>query len=174
MISDVLKNMGRFILLVLLQVLIVKNINLGRYFIFFPYVLFILLLPFNTSKPLALLIAFVLGLTIDMFYDTQGMHASACLVMAFARNSVLELFAPREGYDEQLKPTITYMGIGWYSSYAIVLILIHHFVLFYIEAFTFQEFFRTLLRVVCSTFATFGFIYLMQFLFYRPSTNRLK
>jgi len=173
MISDVLKNIGRFTVLVLLQVLIVKNINLGRYFIFFPYVLFILLLPFNTPKPLTLVLAFVLGLSIDMFYDTQGMHASACLTMAFVRSIVLELFAPREGYDEQLKPTITYMGVGWFSSYAVILILIHHFVLFYIEAFTFHEFFRTLLRVLGSTVATFGFIYLMQFLFYRPSNNRI-
>ncbi len=173
MISDVLKNIGRFTILVLLQVLIVKNINLGRYFIFFPYILFLLLLPFNTPKPLTLILAFILGLTIDMFYDTQGMHAAACITMAFVRSFVLELFAPREGYDEQLKPTITYMGVGWFSSYAIILILIHHFVLFYIEAFTFHEFFRTLLRVIGSTVATFGFIYLMQFLFYRPNSNRL-
>ena len=173
MISDVLKNIGRFTVLVLLQVLIIKNINLGRYFIFFPYVLFILLLPFNTPKPLTLVLAFILGLSIDMFYDTQGMHASACLTMAFVRSFVLELFAPREGYDEQLKPTITYMGVGWFSSYAVILILIHHFVLFYIEAFTFHEFFRTLLRVLGSTVATFAFIYLMQFLFYRPNNNRL-
>ena len=174
MISDVLKNIGRFTVLVLLQVLIIKNINLGRYFIFFPYVLFILLLPFNTPKPLTLVLAFLLGLSIDMFYDTQGMHASACLTMAFVRSFVLELFAPREGYDEQLKPTITYMGVGWFSSYALILILIHHFFLFYIEVFTFYEFFRTLLRVICSTISTFAFIYLMQFLFYRPNSNRIK
>ena len=173
MINDILKNIGRFVVLVLLQVLIVKNINLGRYFIFFPYVLFILLLPFNTPKPLTLVLAFVLGLCVDMFYDTQGMHASACLVMAFVRSFVLELFAPREGYDEQLKPTITYMGAAWFSSYALILILVHHLVLFYIEAFTFHEFFRTMLRILGSTAATFSFIYLLQFLFYRPSNNRL-
>ncbi len=165
--------MGRFTVLVLLQVLIVKNINLGRYFIFFPYVLFILLLPFNTPKPLTLILAFILGLCIDMFYDTQGMHAAACITMAFARSFVLELFAPREGYDEQLKPTIAYMGVGWFSSYALILILVHHLILFYIEAFTFTEFFRTMLRVLGSTLATFGFIYLMQFLFYRPNKNRI-
>jgi hypothetical protein len=173
MISNLLKNILRFVVLVLVQVLIVKNINLGRYFIFFPYVLFILLLPFNTPKPLTLVLAFVLGLCVDMFYDTQGMHAMACLTMAFVRSSVLELFAPREGYDEQLKPTIAYMGVGWFSSYALILILVHHFVLFYVEAFTFHEFFRTLLRVLGSTLATFSFIYLMQFLFYRQSNNRI-
>jgi len=93
--------------------------------------------------------------------------------MAFVRSSVLELFAPREGYDEQLKPTIAYMGVGWFSSYALILILVHHLVLFYVEAFTFYEFFRTFLRVLGSTAATFLFIYLMQFLFYRQNSNRI-
>lgn len=173
MISDVFKNITRFIVLLLLQVLIVKNINLGRYFILFPYVLFILLLPFNTPRPLVLVLAFLLGLCIDMFYDTQGMHASACVFTAFMRSFVLDLFSPREGYEEQLKPTITYMGVGWFTSYALLLIFVHHFVLFYLEAFTFHEFFRTLVRVLASTFASFGFIYLLQFLFYRSSDNRL-
>src|ERR1700745_3361016 len=119
MISDVLKNTGRFLLLLFLQVLIVKNINLGRYFIFFPYVLFILLLPFNTSKPLVLVISFVMGLCIDIFYNTQGMHASACVLMGFARGGVLKLLSPREGYDESLKPTSASMGMGWDLSYTL-------------------------------------------------------
>ena len=169
MISDILKNIGRFLVLVLLQVLIVKNINLGRYFIFFPYVLFILLLPFNTSKPLVLLFSFILGLCIDVFYNTQGMHASACVLMAFARGGVLQLLSPREGYEESLKPTISYMGSAWFISYSVMLILIHHFLLFYLEAFTFHEFFRTLLRVIGSTLATFSFVYMLQFLFHRSN-----
>lgn len=173
MISDVFKNIGRFIVLVLLQVLIVKNINLGRYFIFFPYVLFILLLPFNTPKPLVLLVSFILGLCIDAFYNTQGMHASACVLMAFARGGVLSLLSPREGYDESLKPTVSSMGSAWFTSYALMLIFVHLLLLFYIEAFSFTEFFRTLFRVICSSFATFGFIYMLQFLFYRSNKERL-
>jgi hypothetical protein len=167
MISDVLKNTGRFLVLLFLQVLIVKNINLGRYFIFFPYVLFILLIPFNTSKPLVLVISFVMGLWIDVFYNTQGMHASACVMMGFARGGILKLLSPREGYDESLHPTSSSMGNAWYISYALLLIVIHQFILFYIEAFTFHEFFRTLLRVICSSLATFSFVYMLQFLFYR-------
>ncbi|HWY38627.1 MAG TPA: Rod shape-determining protein MreD [Bacteroidia bacterium] len=169
MISDVLKNTGRFLVLLLLQVLIVKNINLGRYFIFFPYVLFILLLPFNTSKPLVLVLSFVMGLCIDVFYNTQGMHASACVLMGFARGGVLKLLSPREGYDESLKPTIAYMGTAWFISYALMLIVTHHFLLFYIEAFTFHEFFRTFLRVLCSSVSTFAFVYMLQFLFHRQN-----
>lgn len=173
MISELVKNIGRFAVLLLLQVLIVKNINLGRYFIFFPYVLFILLLPFNTSRPLVLLVAFVYGLCIDLFYDTQGMHASACVFMGLARGFVLKLLAPREGYDESNKPTLAYMGAAWFTSYALSLIFLHHLLLFYLEAFSFYEFFRTFLRAICSTIATFAFVYMLQFLFYRSNNERL-
>ncbi|MGZ3862571.1 MAG: rod shape-determining protein MreD [Bacteroidia bacterium] len=167
MINDLLKNTGRFFILLFLQVLIVKNINLGRYFIFFPYVLFILLLPFNTPKPLVLVFSFIMGLLIDVFYNTQGMHASACVMMGFARGGVLKLLSPREGYEESLDPTVGKMGLAWFLPYALILIFVHHFLLFYIEAFTFYEFFRTLLRVICSSAATFAFVYMLQFLFYR-------
>jgi rod shape-determining protein MreD len=169
MINNGMKIAGRFLVLLLLQVLIVKNINLGRYFIFFPYVLFILLLPFNTSKPLVLVLSFAMGLCIDLFYNTQGMHASACVLMGFARGGVLKLLSPREGYEESLKPTGTSMGVAWFIPYAMLLIVTHHFLLFYIEAFTFHEFFRTLLRVICSSIATFSFVYMLQFLFYRST-----
>lgn len=173
MISEILKNISRFVVLLLLQVLIVKNINLGRYFIFMPYVLFILLLPFHTNKPMVLLIAFIYGLCIDLFYDTQGMHASACVFMALCRGFVLNLLAPREGYEESNKPTLAYMGAAWFTSYALSLIFFHHLVLFYLEAFSFHEFFRTFLRVLCSTLATFVFVYMLQFLFYRSHNERL-
>lgn len=173
MISEILKNAGRFAVLLLLQVLIVKNINLGRYFIFFPYVLFILLLPFHTNRTIVLLLAFIYGLTIDLFYDTQGMHASACVFMAFCRGFVLKLLAPREGYEESNKPTLSYMGLAWFTSYALSLIFLHHLLLFYLEVFSFSEFFRTFLRVICSTIATFVFVYMLQFLFYRSNKERL-
>lgn len=173
MISDIGKNIARFIILLLLQVLIVKNINLGRYFIFFPYVLFILLLPFNANKPIVLLLSFIYGLTIDLFYDTQGMHASACVFMGFARGFVLKLLSPREGYEENHKPTLSYMGAPWFISYALSLIFLHHLLLFYVEVFSFHEFFRTMLRVLGSTIASFAFVFMLQFLFYRSDSERL-
>lgn len=173
MISEISKNIARFVVLLLLQVLIVKNIHLGRYFIFFPYILFILLLPFNTNKPLVLLLSFIYGLCIDLFYDTQGMHASACVFLGFARGFVLKLLSPREGYEENHRPTLAYMGSAWFISYSLLLIFTHHLVMFYLEAFTFHEFFRTFLRALCSTLATFGFVYMLQFLFYRSNSERL-
>lgn len=169
MTTEVAKNIARFILLVLLQVLIVQNINLTGYMILLPYVLFILLLPFESNKLVVLFSSFVLGVCIDYFYDSSGLHASACTVMGFARYYVLKYIAPRDGYDLGVKPTIEDMGLEWYLRYAGTLVLIHHFFLFYLEMFRFSEFFYTLLRVILSSIGTLILIYLIQFLFF---TNR--
>ena len=161
----------RFVLLVMLQVLIVQNINLTTYIILLPYVLMILLLPFETPKLMVLFTAFLLGVCVDYFYDSSGLHASACTIMGFARYYVLKYVSPREGYDAGVKPTIEDMGLAWFLTYAGTLIFIHHFFLFFLEVFRFSEFLRTLLRVVLSSIGTFGLIYIIQFLFF---TNRNK
>lgn len=169
MINEVVRNSIRFVLLVLLQVLIVQNIHLGAYVILFPYILFILLLPFETPKLLVMLIAFATGLIIDMFYDTAGIHAAVCTLVGYSRHYVLKVLAPREGYDAGQTPTIQSMGAVWFITYAATIIFIHHLFFFYLEIFRFSEFFPTLLRVFLSTFGTLIFVYVIQFLFYKTA-----
>lgn len=166
MTNRVAVNIVRFFVLVLLQVLIVRNINFGTYFIMLPYALFIISLPFETPRLLILALSFLLGTCIDVFYSTPGLHASACTAMGFGRYYVLKFISPREGYDVVVQPTIEDMGLEWFIKYAGVLILIHHFVFFYFEVFSFDEFFRTLLRVILSSIGTFILIYIIQYLFY--------
>lgn len=172
MINEIIKNTIRFLLLVLLQVLIIQNVRLGSYIILFPYILFILLLPFETPKLVVLLLAFLTGLTVDLFYDTAGIHAAACTLIGFSRYFILKLLSPREGYELGLSPTIDSMGTIWFVMYAAIIIFIHHLFLFYLEIFRFNEFFRTLLRVLLSTIGTFSFVYVIQFLFYKSTQNK--
>ncbi len=164
MINEVVRNIFRFLTLVLLQALIIKNIDLGRFINPFIYVLFIISLPFETPKSLLLLFAFVTGLAVDMFYDTFGMHAAASVFMAYCRPKVYKFFSPREGYEVGMQPTIRQMGSSWFISCASVLILLHHFVLFYIEVFRFSEFFSTFLKVILSSVFTLGLCVLSQYL----------
>lgn len=167
MINEIIKNLFRFVILVLVQVLVLKNIELGMYLNPFLYVLFILMLPFETPKALVLVLSFVTGITIDMFYDTPGMHAAASVFMGFCRPSVLKLFSPRDGYEFGTKPTIQYLGVPWFISYAGILVVLHHLVLFYIEAFRFSDFLFTLLRALTSSASTLVLVIVSQFLFYR-------
>lgn len=172
MTSDIAKNIARFIILVLLQVLIVQNIRLGSYIVLLPYVLFILMLPFDTPRLLLIAFSFFIGLTIDMFYDTAGMHAAACTLMGFTRYYLLRFIAPRDGYEQGLQPSIDDMGSAWFITYAGILIFSHHLFFFYLEVFRWTEFFGTLFRVILSTIGTFAFVYALQFLFYKSSRQR--
>jgi rod shape-determining protein MreD len=166
-INELIRNILRFIALVLVQVLIVKNIELGRFINPFVYVLFLIILPFETPKWSLLFISFILGITIDMFYDTAGLHAAACVVMGYIRPGILKLFSPRDGYESGTQPTIQYLGVPWFLSYAGILVLTHHLVLFYLEIFRFSEFFSTFFRALISSVSTIILIVVIQYLFNR-------
>lgn len=167
MINVFIANLLRFIFLVIIQALIIQNVELGRYINPYLYVLFILMLPFETPDWLTMILSLLMGLCIDMFYNTMGMHAAASVFMAFCREGILKLFSPREGYETGVKPTIHHLGTPWFLSYAGTLILLHHTVLFFIEVFRFSEFFNTILRVILSSLFTLILVVLSQFLFYR-------
>jgi len=170
MINDVVKNILRFLFLLLFQVLILNNIQMSGYLNPFLYVLFILMLPFQTPNWLVLLLSFFLGLSVDMFADTGGLHAAASVFMAFLRQPVLRLVAPREGYDVNHQPTIRQFGFGWFLTYAGILVLVHHLFLFYMEAFQFSEFFSIFFRVILSSLFTLTLIFISQFFFSKHKT----
>ncbi len=170
MINDVTKNIFRFIFLVLFQVLILNNIQLSGYLNPFLYVLFILMLPFQTPNWLVLVLAFVLGISVDMFSDTGGLHAASSVLMAFLRQPILKLISPHEGYDVMQKPTVQQFGFGWFFSYTGILVFVHHLFLFYMEVFHFAEFFSTFFRVILSSIFTLTLIFISQFFFSKHKT----
>jgi len=165
MINQLPKYTVLFFVLIFLQVMIFNNIQITSLGIFpFIYVIFIILLPFETPKWLLLISAFALGIIIDFFSDTYGLHASATVLMAFARPGILQFNAPRDGYEAGTQPRIFYYGFEWFLRYAVVLIFIHHLFFFYVEAFNFHDFFISLLKVILSTIFTGTFIVISQYL----------
>lgn len=167
MIKSVQKYFLQFAVLIILQLLIFNNIEFTGYVNPYVYVLFILLLPFETPKALLLILAFILGLIIDLFIGTPGVHSTATLSMAFLRPYVLNIFAPRDGYQAGTNPRIRYYGLEWFVKYTAILVIIHHFILFYLEVLSFNHFFNTFLRSFASTSFTLLILVLSQFLVFR-------
>jgi hypothetical protein len=165
MIELLTRNALRFIFLIIFQVLILNNVQMGGFVNPYLYVLFILMLPVETPGWLLLLLSFAIGLSIDLFENTAGMHTSASVFMAFCRPYLLNMIAPREGFDHGSKLTIQKFGLAWFLTYAGILILLHHLALFYLEMFRLSSFFSTLLRVMLSSVFTLGLIVITQFLF---------
>jgi len=163
------KHIIRFIVLVLFQILILNNIKLNGYLNPYFYVLFILLLPFETPRWLLLLSAFLLGFSVDMFENTMGINIAACVLMAYLRPYVIRFVASKQDYEPGLEPCIRDLGFTWFISYSLILVFIHHFAMFYIEVFRFSEFLSTLYRVLGSTVFTMVLIIMSQYLFYKPS-----
>lgn len=169
MILQIFRILLQFILLTGIQVLILNNIQLAGFINPYLYVLFLLTLPVRTPKILLLVIALATGLTIDMFQNTMGMHASACIFLAYLRPGWLNIIAPREGYETDAVPSVRKFGIGWFTAYAGVMILAHHSLLFFIEVFRFSEFFSTLIRILCSSLVTLLLVIIAQYLVSKPS-----
>jgi rod shape-determining protein MreD len=161
------RNIIRLILLVLIQVLLLNNIQVSGYAVPYFYVLFILLMPFETPGWLLLLSAFALGFSVDMFSQTAGMHTAASVFMAWLRPNILRSIAPRDGYETGTLPRLYYYGFEWFLKYTVILVLAHHFILFYIEVFRFTEFFSTLLRVLLSSLISVILVILSQYFIFR-------
>lgn len=167
MISVYLNNVLRFIVLILLQILVFDNIRLGGYMNPYIYILFILLLPFNVRNWVLLCSSFLLGFFMDIFYNTLGMHSAACVLIAFLRPFILKIYSPKDGYESGVQPGIKYYGLTWFFKYSVTLIIIHHFLLFTLEVFRFNEFHHTFLRIILSSFLTSIIIIMSQYLIYR-------
>ena len=167
MVINLLKYLLIFIVSVLLQVLIFNNILIFRVIAPFFYILFILLLPFDTPRALLLFLSFMLGFSLDIFTNTPGVHASTSLLIGFIRPGVLQLISSRETLESVTAPRVKNMGFWWFVGYTSFLVIIHHLFLFFIEAFTFEGFLITLLRVILSSILTVVLIVLSQFLIFR-------
>ncbi len=173
MIGKVIANIVRFLLLVLLQALVLDQLDLANgWLVPYLYVLFLLMLPFELPDWAQLLVGFFAGMVMDLFSSTPGMHTSACVLMAFLRIWMLRLLRPRDGYDHTRSPTIADMGIAWWSTFAAVLVLVHHLWLFFVEIYRFDEFGATLLRASLSAVFTLALCMLVQTLFTRASRSR--
>lgn len=162
-------NIARFISLVLLQGLILTNVNLfsGNMLPYF-YIYFILMLPLRSPPVLVLILSFVMGTSIDIFYNTVGMHASASLVIGFLRYFLIRTLAPRDSYDLLDRPTIYSMGLGWYLRYAIILVVIHHLWLLSLDAMGAFNLLDVLKKTILSSIFTFVLLVIAQYLFSKP------
>lgn len=163
----ILRNIVRFLVVILFQVLVMDNVMINGYLIPQVYILFILLMPFETPRGMQLVSGFLLGMGIDLFLNTPGMHTFATVAVAFVRPYFLNLLAPRDGYEPDSFPRIHYYGFLWFLKYTVIIVFIHHFILFYLEVFQLNDFLPTLLRVILSSILSTSTIVLSQYFVFR-------
>lgn len=154
------------VLYVLLHVLVASKLVLFDLGWCFFYLGFLLFLPITTPIVVQLLLGFMVGITMDIFYDTGGVHAAAAVLVMYLRPWVLRLLTPRDGYDSDDAVNVHLMGWQWFLVYLILLVSIHHLAFFLLELGSFQIIGVTLIKVVVSTLFTGITLLIVQMLFF--------
>lgn len=155
----------RFTLFLLVQVVILNNFELGWGIYPMLYPLFIILLPLELGAIPLMIVSFALGLAIDSFSNTYGLHASASLAFAYFRPLIFKLFAPRDGYESDMEGNIYEMGPRWFIFTFGSLLLIHHTWYFLIEHFKLNELLFVLRKIALSVTLSFMLSWLIQLIF---------
>lgn len=154
-----------------IQVLVLNRIDLGfdqfSYIQLMLYPYLILLLPFYNNKYINLLYAFGLGILVDIFSGTLGIHASASVFIAFLRPFLLTLIEPKEGYTTGAIPSIKNQGVSWIFLQVSILVFLHHLFLFSVEAFSFVYLTEIILKTIFS-FIVSTVIIMLAFVIYNP------
>ena len=150
--SILIQNTVRFIILLALQIFIFNNINFNGYINPYPYILYILLYPINANKNLLLLGSFALGIIMDMFMNTGGVHTTACIILAFLRPTILK-FTFGLSYEYQTVKVADKLSSERFM-FILISILLHHIVLFTLEIFKFNFLIDITIRTLLSTLFT--------------------
>ncbi|MEZ4910163.1 MAG: hypothetical protein R2774_04820 [Saprospiraceae bacterium] len=162
-------NVLRILFLVLAQIWIFNSMafqignHIDVHFIIYP--LAILALPVRMPQALVILISFVIGLIIDVFDNSLGVHAGSLVLMGYIRNLSFAIVEPFDGYNIQDVPSIRQFGFAWFISYISINLFVQIFTYFSLEIFTFIYILDILLNTITSFIVSIFSIFLIQFIF---------
>lgn len=156
--NTVLLNIGRFILFAFLQIVLFNHINILGFATPYPYILFILLFPINTNKKFLLIVSFLMGLLLDVFNDSGGVHAAACLSLAYLRDTFLKISYGVSYEYHMIK--ITERFSTELITYVFLSVVLHHIVFYSLEIFSFNFVLEILLKTLTSSIVTAIFVFI--------------
>jgi len=153
----------RFVLLLILQGLIFNKFDLFGLYDPHISIMFVLIFPIKLNRIFFLIVSFFFGLILDYFTNSIGVNAAAFVTIAFLRPYIMN-FVFGNFYDPHgmkiLKDYIQDSTIYQKVLYVLMIILIHHFIMFSLESFAIDQikvvfkktFYTSLLSLIfCST-----------------------
>lgn len=158
-------NIVRFVVLVLAQVLVVNHIRLGGYVHPYIYIIFVMLLPIHIRGWQLLLLGFLLGLCVDLFTNTPGLHAGATTLMAFCRPALLRLVNGNQKFENIHEPNLDQLGGVWFLRYTLGMVFVHHSALFLLESFSLRLICQVLLRILVSVPVSVFLVMMILYIF---------
>ncbi len=145
-----IKQTGRFLLLLLLQVLLINNLQFLGVCHPYIYIFSLLVMPITLPRWADMLIGGVVGLILDMFCNSLGVHIAACIMLMYVRPYLIGAYvSDRERLTDEID--VRSIGVVNFVKYTILLVLLHHTMVFFLTAWSVQHFWFTLLEVVVSS-----------------------
>jgi hypothetical protein len=168
MSRNLLVIVATFFILAIIQILLLKYFVLFGVGFCFLYLLALLLLPIEISFISAMVLGLLLGLTVDLFYNTIGIHAAASVFVMFIRPYWMSANKPRSGYEMTDLPMIANYGLAWFITYSFPLIAIHAFTVFMLESGG-QLVGLSVVKMLATSVISLVFMLAIQYLFYSKS-----
>ncbi len=167
--KDLVRNIARLAFLILVQVYVLNKIpHLHRFITPYIYYLFILWLPFSVSRQWLLIIGFLTGLSLDYFTMTPGLHAAACTLIAYVRPFLIGILTPKDTSEFNYRePSPLAMQWTPYAVYVLVLTLLHHGYMVFLEWLSFGSFLDFIIKVISTTGISLLLIFTVELLFPR-------
>lgn len=150
----------QFAILIFLQITLFNHIHLHGYISPFIYIIFIFQLPIKTSKASLLLLAFLTGITVDLFTHSGGIHGGTSVLIAYIRPYLLNALMPGGKLEEDAKPNLEKLGFVSFLIYTGLLTFVHHFSVNLIDAYTFSDFGYTSIKSFLSSVFTLVIIFM--------------
>ena len=149
----ILQEIGRLLLIFVLQVLLFDHLHIGSWGIVMMYILFLINLPIRIPRWAEMLIGLLVGIMMDVWHSSLGIHIAACVALSFVRplllnNAIQDI--------ERIKDNISVQTIGRieYTKCAVVLTILHHFIVFSLETWNIQFWWIVILQTLISSAMT--------------------
>lgn len=154
-----------FILFIALQVFFIRRWVLFDYALCFGYTGFLIFLPESIGKTAMLILAFLTGLVVDIFYSSYGIHASACVAAVYVMPLIAKLLKPSDG-DKDF--SIKNVNLGVFLQYVLIFELIHHSIIFFVNSAGREPITSTLIKIGSGVFFTTFFLLVIRYLLFTP------
>ncbi len=161
MTTDFLKRLLLFFVFILVQVVALGGIHLFKYATPFFYIYFVTMFPRNYPKWGVLLWSFMMGIFLDMFFNTPGLASASLTLIAAIQPYYLELFVSRDSADD-IELSIQSVGLMKYSTYVVLLVFIYCLVFYSLEMFNLFNILQWVMCVVGSTLITLVLIFTFE------------
>ena len=150
---DWTKQIGRYILIMMLQVLLFDQLQLWGACHPYIYVLCLLMRPITLPHSADMIIGVAAGLIMDVFCNSIGIHMASCILLMYIRPYLIGVIVnDKDRLNEQI--SLHALGMEALLKYTIIMVLVHHLTVFMLAAWSWNHIGFVLLETMVSSTIT--------------------